>query len=140
MWDPIKCLEKIRKECPKSFLIISCLFPLLKHWQKTLLGAKTFAKTALKFWKEWLNIFRHLLEHKPLINFWNDNILTGLQWSFDVFESFLCTGVISATFSKEGNVNSAIESFRLVKIKSTKFSWKIWISCSFIYLEIFNFF
>ena len=38
---------------------------------------------------------------------------------FDVYESFLCTGVILATFSTYGNVDCAIKSFRLVKIIST---------------------
>ena len=33
--------------------------------------------------------------------------------------SFLCDGVIFASFSKDGNVNCDIESFRLVKIKLT---------------------
>ena len=66
-------------------------------------------------------IIRHFLEHKPLSDVFEifDNILTGLQWPFDVFESFLCTGVTFVSFSKDGNVDCAIESFRLVKIKST---------------------
>ena len=37
----------------------------------------------------------------------------------DVFEYFLCTGVIFVSFIKDGNVDCAIESFRLVKIKPT---------------------
>ena len=32
---------------------------------------------------------------------------------------FLCSGVIFANFSKDGNVDCAIEPYRLVKIKST---------------------
>ena len=37
----------------------------------------------------------------------------------DVFESFLCPGVIFVSFSKERNVDYATESLRLVKTKST---------------------
>ena len=42
-----------------------------------------------------------------------------LGWSFRCFRVFLCTGFIFSRFSKEENVDCAIESFRLVKIKST---------------------
>ena len=45
--------------------------PNLKFWQKTLLGAKTFPKITLKFWKERLKIWRRLLEHKSFIFFRN---------------------------------------------------------------------
>ena len=66
-------------------------------------------------------------------------------WSF---RDYLCTVVIFANFNKDGNVDWAIESFRLVKIKSANKSELFSISLvgifsynlSFIYLKIFNFF
>ena len=42
-----------------------------------------------------------------------------MVYKYFAFESFSCTRVIFASFSEDGNVDCAIESFRLVKIKST---------------------
>ena len=47
---------------------------------------------------------------------------------FRCFRVCFCTGAIFASFIKEGNVDCAIESFRLVKIKSTNKSELLLIS------------
>ena len=60
-----------RKGCVKSFLTIDCWFPFpfpsfdKKYWW----ALKPFLKLHWIFFKKWLKVFRHLLEHKPLIYF-----------------------------------------------------------------------
>ena len=66
---------------------------------------------------------RHLSKHAFLKNFDNvGRILTALKFSFISFLPFLCTGVTSANFKEEGQLEDLIALFMPVPKKSENIS------------------
>ena len=50
-------------------LDLKILSRVLYHVQETILSARSFAKTALKFREDLIKLFIHLVIHQPFINF-----------------------------------------------------------------------
>ena len=56
-----------------------------------------------------------------------ERMLTGLYLDTVLFESFSCTGVISALFKFDGNTDDAMQLLRLKKKKSANISMLFYI-------------
>ena len=72
-----------------------------------------------------------------------DNIITGMQLFFALFESFLGTGVISALFNSVGYEEVLIQQLKFEKIKSPNefsFIFLVGISVFCVALLIFRLF